>query len=209
MTTRLAVYNGALLHLGSEPLATLSEEGTKRRKLDAAWDSVVEWCLEQAYFNFSIRTVELAHDEDVETLFGYQFAFSKPEDWVRTAALSPDEYCQIPLLQYRDEVGFWYSDVDPIYVQYVSDDAEYGLNLGGWPTTFATFVEYALAHKACKGITGSSDGVDALYKKMIRAKRDAANKDGMNEPATKFPPSGRLVGSRGSTGGREGRYRAG
>lgn len=211
MADRLSVYNGALLHLGSEPLASLSEEGTKRRKLDAAWDSVVKWCLSQAYFNFSIRTAEISVDEDVEPLFGYQFAFSKPEDWVRTAAMSADEYCQLPLIRYRDETGYWFSDIDPMYVQYVSDDASYGFNVGAWPETFVAFVEYALAHKTCKAVTGSSDGTDTLYKKTVRAKRDAANKDAMDDPATKFLPSGRLVASRGGAGlgSREGRYRSG
>ncbi|PAQ00906.1 hypothetical protein LRP31_25455 [Mesorhizobium mediterraneum] len=207
----MEIYNGALLHLGSEPLASLVEEGTKRRKLDAAWDSVVKWCLNEAYFNFSIRTVEVSEDEDVETLFGYQFAFSKPDDWVRTAAVSADEYCQLPLIRYRDENGYWYADIDPIYVQYVSNDEEYGLNIGAWPETFVVFAEYALAQKVCKAVTGSSDGTDTLYKKMIRAKRDAANKDAMDDPATKFLPEGRLVSSRQGSrlGSREGRFRAG
>jgi hypothetical protein len=211
MSDRLGIYNGALLHLGSEPLASLSEEGPKRRKLDAAWDSVVRWCLNEAYFNFSIRTIELSEDEDIETLFGYQFGFSKPTDWIRTAALTTDEYCQLPLIQYRDEAEFWYTDVDPIYVQYVSSDEAYGFNVGAWPETFVAFAEYALAQKVCKAVTGSSDGTDTLYKKMIRAKRDAANKDAMDDPATKFLPEGRLLRSRGQAGlgSREGRFRAG
>jgi hypothetical protein len=209
MADKLGVYNGALLHLGSEPMVALTEDGPKRRKLDAAWDSVVKWCLEQAIWNHALRSAKVDASPSLATSFGYSFVFEKPNDWIRTGAISTDEYGRVPLLEYEDRTDFWLADVDPLYVWWVSNDPDYGLDLGRWPETFTTFVEYALAHKACKAITGSSEGRDALKKEMIRAKRDAANKDAMNNPATKFPPTGRLVASRGGSRSREGRYRAG
>lgn len=209
MASKLGLYNAALLHLGQGPLGALTDEGSARRKLDAAYDDIAKWCLEQGFWNHAIRTVELYNDDDSATLFGYSFVYSKPTDWVRTCALSADEYLRLPLLNYKDADGYWYADIEPIYLEYISNDASYGMNLGSWPQTYTTFVEYALAHKVCKAVTGSSEGSENLYKLMIRAKRDAANKDGMNEPVTKFPPTGRLIGSRGTSFGREGRYRAG
>lgn len=209
MASKLGIYNAALGHLGQEPLASLSEEGTARRKLDAAYDDVVEWCLEQSFWNFAMRSVKMEASPSLSTDFGYSYVFEKPDDWVRTAALTTDEYGKSPLLRYEDRTDFWLADDDELYLWYVSNDSDFGLDLGRWPQTFTTFVEYALAHKTCKGISGSSEGRDDLYKFMIRAKRDASNKDAMNEPVTKFPPTGRLVASRGAAFNREGRYRAG
>lgn len=209
MASKLGIYNAVLGHLGQEPLATLTDEGTARRKLDAAYTDIVEWCLEQGFWNFAMRLVQMDASPSLTTDFGYTYVYEKPDDWVRTAALTTDEYRKCPLLEYEDRTDFWLADVEPVYLWYVSNDEDYGLDLGRWPQTFATFVEYALANKTCKGITGSSEGTDNLYKLMIRAKRDASNKDAMNEPVTKFPPTGRLVASRGTSGGREGRYRAG
>jgi hypothetical protein len=50
-------------------------------------------------------------------------AFAKPTDWVDTSAVCQDEYFRVPLLQYADEVGYWFADLDEIYVKYVSDGA--------------------------------------------------------------------------------------
>jgi hypothetical protein len=44
--------------------------------------------LAKGMWNFAIRSVELHEDEDVEPLFGYQYAFSKPDDWVRTVSIN-------------------------------------------------------------------------------------------------------------------------
>lgn len=211
MTTKLAVYNGALQHLDTEALASLSEEGKKRRALDTAYDGIVEWCLEQGNWNFATRSAEVEASPSLDTTFGYAYVFEKPDDWIRTAALTHDEYGRSPVLDYEDRTDYWLADVTPIYTWWVSNDADYGLDLGRWPETFTTFVEYALAHKTCGVITGSKSDKDTLYKKMIRAKRDALNKDALAQPVTKFPPTGRLVATRtgNGLGSREGRFRAG
>ncbi len=209
MASKLGLYNTALLHLDQEPLAALTDEGKGRRALDAVYDDIVEWCLEQGFWNFAMRLVKMEASPSLDTDFGYRFVFEKPDDWVRTAALSTDEYRSHPLLQYEDRTDFWLADVDPLYLWYVSNDTDYGLDLGRWPQTFTTFVEYALANKICGSVTGSQSRREDLYKLMIRSKRDAANKDAMNEPVTKFPPTGRLVASRGYGRNREGRYEAG
>lgn len=210
MASKLGLYNAVLVtYLDEEPLSALSDEGTGRRKLDAVYDSVLEWCLEQGLWNFAYRNVKMEASPSLTTDFGYTYVFEKPDDWVRTGALTFDEYGKCPLLQYQDRTDFWLADVDEAYLWYVSNDVDYGLDLGRWPETFTTFAEVSLAFKVCGGVTGSQSRKDDLYKLRTRAKRDALNKDGMNDPVTKFPPTGRLVRSRGAAFGREGRYRSG
>lgn len=211
MATKLGVYNGALFHLDTEALVSLTEEGKKRRALDTAYGDVVQACLEAGLWNFAMRSVEMESTPSEATDWGYTYVFDKPDDWVRTAALTTDEYGKSPLLQYEDRSDFILTDVEPIYLWYVSNHEEYGLDLGKWPQSFTDYVEYALAHKTCGVVTGGSEKKDTLYKKMIRAKRDAASKDAMNQPVTRFPPAGSLVGSRlgRGLGSREGRFRAG
>jgi hypothetical protein len=209
MATVLGLYNGALRKLGEPRLASVSDETKGRRALDSAYAEIVKWCLEQALWNFAMRTVEAEADPSATTSFGYTYVFAKPDDWIRTSALTTDEYGRCPLLDYDDVTDYWLADTDPIYVRYVSNHADYGMDLGRWPESFNQFVQCALAHEVCEDITGSDSRKENLKKDMIRAKRDAANKDAMNQPATRFPPSGRLVGSRGESFGREGKYRAG
>lgn len=212
MATKLGIYNGALRHLKSERLVTVTDAGKKRYELDAAYDDAVEWCLEQSLWNFATRAVELTHDGAYDPDWGYAYSFDKPTDWVRTAALSTDEYGAVPLLSYEDRDDVWLADVTPLYLWYVSNHAtEGGGLLTRWPQTFAEFVSLRLAYMTCGVITGGTEMTDTLEKRMIRAKRDAANKDAMNQPSAKFPPAGSLVRSRGGAGlgSREGRFRAG
>ena len=49
--------------------------------------------------------------------------------------------------QFKDEAGFWYADLDTIYVRFVSNDATYGGDLANWPQSFINMVEGYLALK--------------------------------------------------------------
>ena len=140
-TDRLKIYNGALQIIGDRRLAGLSENVKARHELDAVWqDGGVQYCLEQAQWNFAMRTAMITYDPDVDPAFGYQHAFEKPTDWVNTSAVCQDEYYNVPLLQYADEVGWWFADITPIYVKFVSNGDDYGMNLAKWPYSFTEFV---------------------------------------------------------------------
>lgn len=144
---RLQLYNKTLLLCGERFLSALTEEREPRRLLDHVWDTGgVSACLEQAQWWFAMRTMRVEVDEDFTTPdFGYQYAFSKPEDWVSTSAVCSDEYFRSPLIRYSDEMGYWFADVEPIYVKIISNDDLYGNDLSRWPASFA---DYAAAYFA-------------------------------------------------------------
>lgn len=147
-TSRLKIYNGALLLCGEGALASLTENREPRRLLDSVWsDGGVRDCLEQGQWNFAMRTSKMTADTDIEPAFGYQNAFAKPTDWVNTSAVCQDPYFNSPLVQYADEISYWFADINPIYVKYVSDDVDFGMNLGAWPYSFTEFVKAYFASK--------------------------------------------------------------
>ena len=211
-TSRLQLYNDALLICGARFLTTLSEDVESRRLLDNVWDSNgVRYCLEQGQWQFAMRTQKIEYDPSTEPPFGYNRAFNKPTDWVLTSALCTDEFFNVPLLGYADELEFWYSSIDTIYVKFVSDDTNYGYDLAIWP---ATFCDYAAAYFASKiltkisssedrirylmGAPGDIDGGE-LGRRLTIAKSRAA----MTQP-TQFPASGSWTSSRfGRNGARD------
>ena len=149
-TTKLALFNEALSLCRETRLASLSEDREARHLLDQVYDGGgIRRVLEDGQWHFAMRTVRVDTDPDLDPDFGFQYPYSKPTDWVLTSALCADEYFRSPLTaaQYVDESGYWYADVDPIYVRYVSDDEDYGGDLGMWPQSF---VDYAVAHFAGK-----------------------------------------------------------
>ena len=194
MATKLSLYNGALEDLDERRLASLTEAREPRRVLDDFYDSTVKYCLEQGYWNFAMRAVQADSSSSITPTFGYQYAFTKPEDFVRLYAMSSEPTMRQPLLEFVDEPALWYANVDPLYVKYVSDDTAYGMDLSLWPDTFTNYVELRLALKACKRITGKSAS-DDLVKAEKRALADARSKDAMNEPPGQMP-AGTWVRSR-------------
>ncbi|ESZ07177.1 MULTISPECIES: phage connector family protein [unclassified Mesorhizobium] len=199
MTDQLSLYNGALIKLGQPRLAALTDEGKARRALDAEYAKTVKGCLEAAFWNFAMRFVQLEATPSVETNFGYQYAFDKPDDWLRTAGVTSDDFGKVPLLDYDDRTSRILAGQSIIYLRYVSNDEDYGLDLGLWPQTFVDYVETCLAWATCEEVTGSAERKDRLEKARDKAKYKASNTDAMNEAVTRYPPPGRLVQSRGSS----------
>jgi hypothetical protein len=196
MTTKLTLYNAAIRKLGHERLASLAEASTARYALDDAYDETLGYCLEQGFWNFAMRAVQIDRSASVTPTFGYTHAFAKPADLIRLYAMSAEDTLRAALTDFVDEPNYWFANQDPLFVKYVSDDTAYGRDLSIWPVTFANYVALRLAAETCRRITGSAPSED-LRREEKRAKIDAASKDAMNEPAG-FLPGGTWVRSRGS-----------
>lgn len=202
---KLRIYNGALRRIGSRKLAALTDAVESRRALDDAWgsaDNVVKWALERGEWNFAIRSAEVDYNPSITPGFGFARAFDKPTDFRRLASLCSDPYLRIPLTnhQYMDEAGYWFTDFDVLYIRYVSDDTDYGLNGAGWPEVFIELLEMKLAYEIVERITNSKSLGDRVARDFMKALKDAKSHDAMNE-GVKFPPEGSWVRARRSTGG--------
>lgn len=200
MATRLSLYNGALRLLGQRALADLNEEVEARRLLDAEWTSgLIEACLSAAQWRFATRTSKLAPSTNIEPDFGYRFAYPKPEDHVRTTGVYSDEHQHNPHLAYRYEAGYWFSDLEPIYVSYVSNAPAYGGDPAQWPKNFEKFVEAKLAEGIALALTGDDRKEQTAFQRARMRFLEAAATDAMESP-TRPMPSGSWVRVR--TGGR-------
>lgn len=193
MATQLGTYNKALFEISEAKLSSLSENRETRRVLDEYWTVGVYTCLQAASWNFASRTVRIDHDAAITPSFGYRYVFQHPSDWLRTIGISADEYLSLPLERYKDEGARWLSDADPIYVQYVSNDASYGMDLSLWPPNFELYVAAYLASLIAPRVRESKQ------KEMIQLARlrfsKAAAVEALGQPA-EAPPPGRFVMAR-------------
>ena len=196
MTTQLSLYNDALSSIGERELASLSENREPRRALDRAWTGAIEACLELADWKFAQRTSKLTYEPSFTASFGYQRRVARPDDWVRWSRVCSDERLQVPLLNYEYEAGYLYSDLDDVYVSYVSNGTAYGLDYSLWPKSFETVVSLYLASQIVKRIAQARDQEGDADTRFQKALRSAKNTDGMQGP-TKFLPPGQWVTSRG------------
>jgi hypothetical protein len=196
MADKLGIYNGALRLLGERKLASLTEDRPARYYLDDAWDDgLIQRCLEEGYWNFATRTILATPETGIEPEFGYRKAYQKPTDYVKLKAISTDEYFRTTLHQYSDESEYWFCDYDPLYIQYISNDVDYGFNPGKWTQSFEDFVKPVLADEVKELITGSDGKYDRIKKALKDAKTSARSKDAMNRPP-KFGQTGSWVSAR-------------
>ena len=186
--TKLGTFNGALIELGNERVSDTGEPVKAARELVAVWDKVVDECLSVGSWNFAIETIKATADTGVEPSFGYTEVFAKPADWLRTFAVSEDEYFYNPLIHYYDDAGFWSADVSPLYFRYVSNDTGLGLDLNRWTPKFSRYVELELAERVCLALTQNNGLKEQVGKLRDKARKEAKNIDAMDEAQPKFKP---------------------
>jgi hypothetical protein len=73
-----------------------------------------------------------------------------------------------PLLTVVDEPNYWYANIDPLYVKYVSNDTAYGMDLSIWSETFNEYVVIAARGQNLQADHGQ-DPNDDLKKAEKRA----------------------------------------
>lgn len=194
---QLDLYQRALRVLAERKLASLTENVPARRYLDDAWNSgaATKACLENGQWNFATRPAAFSYSPSVEPTFGYSRAFNKPTDWLRTTAVSYDGYFENRLERYLDAAGFWFADLDTIYVKYVSNDPSYGGDISKWPESFIEAHALYLALHTCVRITGDKQKKLDVQADYEHACEHADALDGTNKP-TILLPSGSWLGAR-------------
>ena len=213
MSNKLLVYNASLILCGERTLASLTENREPRRLLDAVYDGgAVKTCLEAGFWNFGTRTVKIEFDPGIDPDFGFSRGFVKPSDWCRTSSVSANEYNR-PILrddQFADEAGHWFSDIDTLYIKYVSDGENYGGNLGSWTESFARYFEAYLASRLAWKLTRDKKTVDAIEAMVKKRLKGATAKDAQDS-GTSVPPESswnRARRARAGTGRRDGGTRS-
>ena len=207
MSTKLEIWNNALLELGDRRLTDTGEPGDASETLAGIYNSVVRDCLEEASWNFAMVTTKVLGDTGIVytdtggSIFGYRYGFVKPDGWMRTHAVSGDEYFVAPLTAFEDEGGQWYADTTPIYVRFT--DTGTGIAPANWTRRFTRFVELELAVRSPRINQMSAAQRDMLEKRRDRAKSMAKSADSMDGPQPKFRPEGSWNASRGMGGGGE------
>lgn len=196
-TGQLGLYNVALRAIGERSLDALTDSGEPRRELDAVWSTgngALRFLLEQGFWNFAIRTQMLDHSASATPAFGLTYAFERPSDMVRLLDISADERFSLPLNEYESEAGYFFAEVTPLYLRFVSDDGSYGADYSRWPETFTLWAGHWLALQIAPRLTSVID-TEKLEAKTRRLLVDARSKDAQEEP-TRFPQHGSWVQAR-------------
>jgi len=187
MASQLGIYNSALMKLGSPRILTLTDNVPSRKTIDAIYTAAVEFCLEQAVWDWAVRSVQIDASTDVEPAFGYNNAFEQPDDMKKLVAISSESTLRNPLEDFLDEGGYWFADSDPIYLSYVSTSVLYGWNLGAWTEAFADMVAFRIAIVTCETITQSTAKLVDLKRDFKTARSNAIAINNFDDAPKRFP----------------------
>lgn len=199
-TSQLSLYNKALRHLEERKLVSLTENRESRRYLDDEFEDNNLYCLSQGNWNFAKREIMIDASSTQIPNFGYAYAFQKPSDWNHTFMVSDNDAYDPLARDYTDQNGFWYANITPLYIRYISNDPDYGLNLGIWTPAYIEYVAARLARLCAPRLKQDQSKVDYLETKVLRrAKAEAVSTDSQDLPPGK-PPYGTWVQSRAPRG---------
>lgn len=204
---QLLIYNGALQICKAGRLRNLTENRPSRYELDHAWSTdIIKTCLEEGNWQFASRSVKMEYDNTIDMKFGYRYAFKKPDDWVRTIMLCDNEMFEGAMRKYKDQADYIYSDLDTIYLEYVSDDVLLGRNYDLWPQHFFKYVCAELANEVVGRISDAGATEQKVMGIRDKRKSEAIGNDALNRPSREMPP-GSWSTARGSAWSSRGRDR--
>lgn len=198
MTTQIKQYNKALGYIGTErldPLLGLTEDRPARYELDAVWADSLQYMLQQGGWIFALQSAELLPDGDISPTFGPKRVYTKPADFVRLAGIAIDGYFINELRDYQVDAVNWYSDVNIIYIKYVSNSTSKGLDLNNWPVHFCEAHAQYLAYLSGLPITRDKSDRNSLYAGHLRSLAVSKRLDALDE-SVKRKPQGILTASR-------------
>lgn len=178
-TTLRHIYNDALLIMGLTKIVSNDDDSNQRSVLDTAMDSdLVDFLFEDIAWNWAITSAKIEENPSLEPEWGYRFVFDKPDDMQRFDGIFLDEYFQRPLKLYLDEDGSFFSDVDVIYIKYVSTSL-IG-NPDAWTASFKKLVAGRLAQETYMEL--APDKINRVELEFEKRNSRARSIDAMQSP---------------------------
>jgi len=187
----LKIYNDALLLLGVDAIASISDDSIRKNKLDLARDAkLVESVLEDSGWGFGSQSDQIFFDPGIDPAWGYSYACQKPANIHRIDGVYTDEFFRDPLINYIDEDGYIFSSFQTIYIEYVS--ATFLTTPALWPAYFARMVAGRLAVDA--GVAIIKHHPEASIENAV-AQYDNRRREALSTDAIAKPPKALTQGT--------------
>lgn len=177
-TSKLALYNNALIILGERTLSGVYENREPRKILDEVYNlSAVNACLELAKPKFALRTAKLA-SPTTSSVHAFDQVYTLPDDYVTIHALYLDETLETPIARYLlDENRTLATEVATnVYLRYIGSN----VSMTSWTPAFDDLVAAYLADRAAIRI--APDKVTVARQAFRDALEIAVQLEGVKEP---------------------------
>lgn len=154
MTSAVSICNLALMRLGHNPIASLSEDSKAGIACNANYEPVRDALIESHPWNFAIKRDELAQDATAPE-FEFAYRYTLPADFLRLIR-TEDESGSI-FTENRIENGYLLTDAGSVKIEYVAKITD--------PNTFTPlFVDVLAAHLSAALCMWLNDNQSAAQK---------------------------------------------
>lgn len=167
VTSDTAICNSALVKLGVEPIASLTENSKPAKLCKSQYPLMRDKLLRSHYWNFAIKRVELAGTV-ASPLFEFDYQYQIPADCLRVI------YDQEKDIPFKEEGDKLLSNLSTITIKYVSRVTTVGL----YDANFVDALAYMLALDLTYALNQSKGLRDRLEVALKKELRDSKAIDG-------------------------------
>lgn len=147
MTSAVSICSNALLELGAQPIASLTEANDRARIAANLYESVRDSVLRSHPWNCAVKRVVLAPDTEVPA-FDFAAYFLLPGDHLRTLQVGQEDTRP----RYRVESGKIAADGTVLYLRYIWRNT----SEASWDTMLVDAMTLTMAARMAYGITKSA-----------------------------------------------------
>lgn len=173
MATPVSICSNALLRLGGQTIASLSESNDRARLAANLYETVRDSTLRSHPWNCAVKRVVLAPDTTVPA-FDFTAQFTLPSDWLKTLQVGQDGF----EADYRTESGKIMASGTSLALRYIWRNTVEST----WDAMLVEAMEHAMAAAMAYGITKSASMVELQEKKLQMFLKRCRATDGQDDP---------------------------
>lgn len=171
--TSVSICSNALLRLGAQTIASLSESNDRARLAANLYDTVRDSTLRSHPWNCAVKRVILAPDSTVPA-FDFTAQFTLPSDWLKTLQVGHDGF----EVEYRTESGKIMAGGTSLALRYIWRNTVEST----WDAMLVEAMELAMAAAMAYGITKSASMVEVAQTALKAHMKLCRAADGQDDP---------------------------
>ena len=173
MATSVSICSNALLRLGAQTIASLSESNDRARLAANLYETVRDSTLRSHPWNCAVKRVILAPDSTVPA-FDFTAQFTLPSDWLKTLQVGQDGF----EVEYRTESGKIMASGTSLALRYIWRNTVEST----WDAMLVEAMELAMAAAMAYGITKSASMVEVAQTALKAHMKLCRAADGQDDP---------------------------
>lgn len=171
--TSVSICSNALLRLGAQTIASLSESNDRARLAVNLYGTVRDSTLRSHPWNCAVKRVILAPDSTVPA-FDFTAQFTLPSDWLKTLQVGQDGF----EVEYRTESGKIMASGTSLALRYIWRNTVEST----WDAMLVEAMELAMAAAMAYGITKSASMVEVAQTALKAHMKLCRAADGQDDP---------------------------